>query len=251
MQNPLSRPPRVETFASGPLALTMYRHRIFFWLLLCIVTLLLLSVAGQLAKYLLGYKSGLGLIGFFYVDDENNLPSWYQSIAYLFAAVLLALIALPLLREKLPFARYWAVLSAIFVFLSIDEIGSLHERTIEPLQRLIGIPEGAWAPTWVIPALVLVAIFALVYLRFFFHLRWRERGQVLLSALLLVGGAIGVEMANASLQLGPEIARKQTLHYALMAHIEEAFEMLGLLVFIDFLLGHLARRPAMRLSVAS
>jgi hypothetical protein len=252
---PSVRPPRSASQTDAALAASthfvLHRHRIFAVMLLVIVALLLLSLAGQIAKYKFGYPTGLGLISFFYVDDENNLPSWYQSIAYLFAALLLALIAIPLWREDEPFARHWFALSAIFIFLSLDEMGSLHERTIEPLQRLIGIPTGAWAPTWVVLGLALFALLALIYLRFFFHLRWRDRAQVALAALLLVGGAVGVEMANSSLDLGPEIERKQTFQYAVMVHIEEGFEMLGLLVFIDFLLARLARTPTLRLRVQS
>ncbi|MDF3074795.1 MAG: hypothetical protein K0S54_2462 [Alphaproteobacteria bacterium] len=229
----------------------LHRHKIFATMLLCIVSLLLLSLAGQIAKYKFGYPTGLGLISLFYVDDENNLPSWFQSIAYLFAALLLALIATPLWRGDEPWARHWSALSAIFLFLSLDEMGSLHERTIEPLQRLIGTPTGMWAPTWVVLGIALVAVLGLAYLRFFLHLRWRERAHVMLALLLLVGGAVGVEMANSSLELGPEIQRKQTFQYAVMAHVEEGFEMLGLLVFIDFLLARLVRAPMLRVRVES
>jgi hypothetical protein len=239
------------TSAGDPTLFVLHRHKIFVVLLLCIVALLLLSLAGQIAKYKLGYPTGFGLIAFFYVDDENNLPSWYQSIAYLFAALLLVLIALPLWREEQRWGRHWFALAGIFAFLSLDEVGSLHERTIEPLQRVIGTPTGMWAPTWVVLGMALVAVLGLVYLRFFFHLSWRERAQVVLAALLLVGGAVGVEMANSSLALGPEIERKQTFQYAVMAHIEEGLEMLGLLVFIDFLIARLARMPTLRLRVGA
>lgn len=220
-------------------------------MLFAVAGLLLLSLAGQIAKYQLGFPTGLGLIDFFYVDNENNLPSWYQSVAYLFAAFLMALIAVPLWRKGRPFARHWLILAAIFAFLSLDEVGSLHERTIEPLQRLIGIPTGAWAPTWVVLGIAVVALLSIAYLRFFFgHLNWRERGYVVLSVSLLVGGAIGMEMANSAVDLGPEIQRKQTLHYALMAHVEEGLEMLGLVVFINFLLLRLSRGPVIRLGVS-
>lgn len=219
-------------------------------MLLAIAILLLLSLAGQIAKYRFGLPTGFGLIRLFYVDEENNLPTWYQSIAYLFAAVLLALIAVPLWRQRATFARHWAALAAIFLCLSLDEMGSLHESTMEPMQRLIGVPVGAWAPTWVILGLLAVAVLGLAYLRFFFvHLAVRERVQVGLAATLLVGGAIGVEMANAAIDLGPQMTRKQTLTYVIMSHVEEALEMLGLAVFIDFLLGRLRRGPAIRVAV--
>lgn len=236
--------------AHARVTLRLHRRQLRLLMSLSISALLLLSLAGQIAKYSFDMPTGFGLIRLFYVDEENNLPSWYQSVAYLFAAALLALIALPHWRQQAPFARHWAGLAAIFLFLSLDETGSLHESTIEPLQRLIGVPSGAWAPTWVVLGVIAVAALGLAYLRFMLHLSWRERVQVVLAAALLVGGAIGMEMANSAVDLGPEIARKQTFAYALMVHAEEGLEMLGLAVFIDFLLARLARERAISVAVA-
>jgi hypothetical protein len=232
-------------------ALTLRRRHIRLLMLAAIATLLLLSLAGQIAKHLFGLPNVGGLVSLFHVDDENNLPSWYQSVAYLCAAVLLALIALPRLRRGAAFARHWGALAAIFLFLSLDEMGSLHERSTEPLQRLIDLPAGVWMSGWVILGLLGVAALGLVYLRFFFiHLGRPERVQVALAATLLVGGALGMETANAALDLGDVEERKQTLLYVVMVHVEEALEMLGLAVFIDFLLGKLARGPRIAIAAA-
>lgn len=237
--------PRVDV------TLTLYRRRIRLLMLAAIATLLLLSLAGQIAKHRFGLPNVGGLVSLFHVDDENNLPSWYQSVAYLCAAILLALIALPRLRRGAAFARHWGALGAIFVFLSLDEMGSLHERSTAPLQRLVDLPAGVWMSGWVILGLLGVAALGLAYLRFFFvHLGGRERVQVALAATLLVGGALGMETANAALDLGDVEERKQTLPYVALVHIEEALEMLGLAVFIDFLLGRLGRGPRIAIAAA-
>jgi hypothetical protein len=48
-------PPAHATSAGDPTVLVLHRRKIFVVLLLCIVALLLLSLAGQIAKYELGY----------------------------------------------------------------------------------------------------------------------------------------------------------------------------------------------------
>lgn len=244
-------PEATPDLRSGATGLALRRAGIRTLLLVVIAALLLLSLAGQIAKHRYGLPTMGGLVTFFYVDEENNLPSWYQSVTYLFAAVLLALIALPRRRQGAAFARHWAALAGIFVFLSLDEMGSLHERTTEPLQRLIEVPGPVWNSTWVVLGLLAVAAVGLAYLRFFLHLSGRERTQVALAAGLLVGGAIGMEMANAAVNLGDLEVRKQTFRYAVMVHVEEALEMLGLAVFIDFLLGRLARDAPVRVVVVN
>src|SRR5690606_32397749 len=133
------------------------------------VALIGLSLAGQVCKYFLGHDYVFGLVKFFYVDQEQNLPSWYSSVQLLFAAVLLAGVARQARGAGDRFARHWAALSLIFVFLSLDEMTSFHERTMEPLQRLTGgMPDGIWAPTWLIGGIAFAAIVGLAYLRFFF-----------------------------------------------------------------------------------
>lgn len=255
--NFVGRPSPLSTIVAGrgekraDVTLTLHRRRIRLLMLAGIATLLLLSLAGQVAKYWFGLPNVGGLVSLFHVDDENNLPSWYQSVAYLCAAILLALVALPRLRRGAAFARHWAALGGIFVFLSLDEMGSLHERSTAPLQSLVDLPAGVWMSGWVILGLLGVCALGLSYLRFFFvHLGGRERVQVALAATLLVGGAVGMEMVNAALNLGDVTERKQTLLYVALVHVEEALEMLGLLVFIDFLLGRLARGPRIAIAAA-
>ena len=206
-----------------------------------IASLILLSLAGQIAKFYFGRPHVFGLVRLFYVDVENNLPTWYQSLALGFAAVLLGAIGMAARRALSPLAGYWLALSLLFVFLSLDEAASIHEASMEPLRRLTGRLEGAWQPGWVILGIAAAAIVSAAFLRFFLHLSRFERSQVFLAAMLFIVGALGMEMVTASLFTTSDPSYKENFTYAVLAHIEELLEMLGVVVFIDFLLRRLSR----------
>lgn len=211
------------------------RRKIIGTLAVVTAVLLMLSLAGQVARFQFDHPTVFGLVDLFYLDLENNLPTWYQSVIFLFAAALMALIGISNRSIRMPFAGHWLALAAIFVFLSLDEVASLHERTIEPIQRVIK-PTGIWAPTWVILGLTAVVILALVYWRFFLHLQWRERLHILLAGIVFLGGALAAEMATGVLFDTTDPDFKNAFAYALVANLEETMEMIGLVIFLDFLL---------------
>lgn len=233
----------------GFFPIVIRRKPVVVTLAIAVVLLTLLSLAGQISKYYFGYPTVYGLVTFFYLDYENNLPTWYQSVNLLFCAVLLAGIAVAVYRTKRPFGWHWFGLAVIFVLLSLDETGSLHERTIEPLQRLTGRPTGIWAPTWIFLGFAVVGAVGYAYRRFFFHLPAGDRRQVAVAALLFLFGAIGLEMTTGGLAEGP--VDKETFGYALMATLEEFVEMVGVLVFVDYLLRRISREPGFVLSTTS
>ncbi len=214
-----------------------------------VAVLTLLSLAGQIARFYFGFPNVLGLVPFFYVDLENNLPTWYQTLALAFAAVLLSGLATAARRARTPFAGHWLALSLLFVLLSLDEAASLHEATMEPLQRVTGRLDGAWQSEWVILGIAAVAAVGAAFLRFFLHLPRDDRWQVFCAAALFVGGAIGMEMATAALYTTSDPSYKATFTYVLLAHVEELLEMLGVVVFIDFLLRRLSRTASFFLAV--
>ncbi|MBE0529220.1 MAG: hypothetical protein IH626_00205 [Rhodospirillales bacterium] len=226
------------------------RRKIVGVLFGAVVGLTLLSLAGQFARFYLDLPTVFGLVRLFYVDLENNLPTWYQTMALAFAAVLLAWLALAARRMRAPFSGHWLALCLLFVFLSLDEAASIHEATIEPLQRITGRPGGVWQPTWVFVGIVLVAAVAVAFLRFFLHLPRSERRQVAWAAALFVLGAIGTEMATAAFFTTSDPTYKASVTYAVLAHIEELLEMLGVVVFIDFLLRRLSRTVSLSLVVS-
>ncbi|MEX0827753.1 MAG: hypothetical protein WD005_02260 [Haliea sp.] len=222
-----------------------------------ILSLTALSLAGQVSRYYFGYGYIFGLVDFFYVNQEQNLPSWFSSVQLLFSAGLLAAIWWQEKMTSRPFARHWGWLCLIFVFLSMDEMASLHERTMEPLQRLTGgMPDGIWAPTWLIAGLAFTAVVAIAYLRFFFMcLTPEQRLRLAAAAVVFLSGAVIMEMVAGAVFFphGYEswVEFEETFAYAVTTHVEEFLEMAGILLFIDFLLRRLERGPTVGIAFSS
>ena len=206
-------------------------------LLLVVLVLTAASLIGQICKYHYGAVSMHGFIPFLYVDEEANIPTWYSSIALLFAAALLAAIATTKQVRREPFRWHWGFLAALFFMLSMDEIVGFHEYPIDRLRSSMDAG-GLLYYTWVVPGAMFVAALGIVYLRFLFHLPRETRKLFLLSAVVFVGGAIGVEMLSG---YQADLYGEENLTYALIISLEECMEMLGVVVFIHSLLGYLCR----------
>jgi len=101
--------------------------------LLCIVgCLTLASLAGQVSTYVLGHSTHLGFVNLFNLNNEMNVPAWHSSSTLLLCSILLGLIANHKMREGDGYSLHWVGLALIFVFLSLDEAISVHERLIAP-----------------------------------------------------------------------------------------------------------------------
>ena len=76
----------------------------------------------------LGYDHVKGLNALFDFDDERNIPTLFNVALIVQAACLCYLVG----RRKDPGNARWLLLSAIFLFLAVDEFAGLHERLIRP-----------------------------------------------------------------------------------------------------------------------
>ena len=209
--------------------------RVLRTLLVVIAVLAALSLLGQSVRFFLGYERALGFVPEFSVDHENNIPTYFSTVLLLGAALLLGVITHVVRRTQQAFPRHWLGLSCIFVYLSVDEFASLHERLREPVQYAFA-PDGIFYFGWVIPALGLVVLFGLAYIRFFWHLPPRWKRLFLMSGGLYVGGSLGMELVGGWYveQHGVE-----NMTYALIATVEEVMEMSGMAVFLYTLLSYL------------
>ena len=231
-------------------SLILSRRPIVTTLAIVVAMLFLLSMAGQIARFHFGHPTVFGLVDMFYLDLENNLPTWYQSVNFLVAAGLMVMIVLSNRNNGRPFAAHWLGLAILFCFLSLDEVASLHESTINPMQRVI-MPTGIWAPTWVILGFAAVAIIALVYWRFFFHFEWRQRLHMVTAGAIFLGGALAAEMMTGVMFDTTDPDFKNAFPYAVLANIEELLEMAGLLIFIDFLMRLAGRSAPLQVIVST
>jgi hypothetical protein len=192
-------------------------------------------VVGHLVINAVGYSSvafdGLGFLSrWLDVDREMGLPAWFSSVLLFLCAQGLWLLAD---RSHLGVRHRWAprerLLAVTFVFLSVDEMTSIHEQTIDPLREALDLG-GVLTFAWVILALPLVAALGVYMLPYLFALPAPVRNLMLLSGLLYVGGAAGVEMVGA--QIWSE-GDAETMLFSTVVAVEEGLEMLGAVLFLS------------------
>lgn len=204
-----------------------------------------LNVAMGLAQFVEAPQSVVAAFAAVDLDLESSIPTWFSITLMLTCAGALALVAGRARRSAERGARHWAGLAVIFVVLSIDEQVALHERAIVPVRELLGA-SGAFHQAWVIPALILLIVLAVIYLPFLAGLPAALRRRMLLAACLFVGGAVGLEMVGGWLLVrygaGPQTG--------VVVILEEVLELLGLIVLLRALLLHL-RGTTDRLEVSA
>ena len=212
------------------------------WLLsLALALLMVLNLAGYLYESFLGsVDPERGLVPLFFMKSENSLPTWYSSFMLLCSALLLAVISYAKKSNRDRYVYHWGALSIIFLYLSVDEAATVHERIsrlgrmllksygLDPSTILYGLVKHAW----VVPYAGLVIIFVLFYFSFFLTLPARQRFLFLAAATFYVGGAMGLEVFK-------ELFREEGFIHNAMSSLEEPFEMVGILVFIYALLDYL------------
>lgn len=212
---------------------------------------LMLTIADLVAIFLVPHFVDsefvqVGVEKVFSVDLEGSLPSYFSSFILLFIAAILAMIFGQVRSNSLPYSTHWGLLAIIFMVLSVDESTSLHEKSIQPMQAVLGTG-GFFFFAGVVPAAIFVVVFAVCYLRFFLALPTNAKVGFALSAGLYVGGALGMEML-----CGPffEAGYEDTAIYLVLTRVEELFEILGAVLFVYVLLGYLRTNfPDARLTV--
>jgi hypothetical protein len=168
------------------------------------------------------------------VSGEQNFPALYSSIALFFCSVLFFIIFKFKSRLKDKYTLSWKALSFIFVYLSLDELLSFHENLTTPFRQL-GFG-GILNYAWVVPGIVAVGIFCLVFYRFFQHLPQYMKRLMLFAFFVFLGGAIVTEIIGGYYEY---LYGRENLGYFLIATIEESMEMLGIVILIHALLTYI------------
>jgi len=173
-----------------------------------------------------------GLIDFFGLSHEWNLPTWFSSILMFTCALVLASIAGAKHQEGARYTRHWWGLAAAFVYISLDEIAQLHENLGDAIHL-----DGVLYFDWVVPASVVVLILGLTYLRFLWHLPVRMRVGFIEAGLLYVGGALLMELP---LGWWADRAGRDNFVYGMIDLVEESMEMVGASLFLYLLVEYVA-----------
>lgn len=187
-------------------------------------------------------------VSLFYFGWEKNVPSLYSAFGLLSTGLLLFFISAVTKKSQRPYGRHWFFLGLIFVFLCADEAFELHEHLVTPSRALLGeSATGFFYYAWIIPYGILVIILGIAYLKFFLAMPRAFFVRCVISGIVFVGGAIGVEGLGGA---HDEDFGEDT-QLSILATIEETLEMLGVLIFIDALCRYLANElPGARIGIA-
>jgi hypothetical protein len=212
--------------------------RLLIWLF---CTLLILNIIAIFFAYVTGHASYYGILEKFYFLLENNFPTYFSGVNLLIAAGLLFHIYNEKNIKHTVDNKYWLFLSLVFLFLSIDEIASIHELSIRPMQKLLtmGSISSSWLFfPWVIAGIILVLVLGIFFLRFYLRLPLRYKFLFGVSAALIIGGAIGLEIIDGHYYNG-DVTSKGGLIYFLLTTVEESMEMMGEIIFIKALIDYI------------
>lgn len=189
------------------------------------LTLIFLSVAGYITRFHLGYNSKL--ISGFSLGYEANFPTYYQSLSLLFCAVLIMFVAFGKAGKRMRYTSHWFFLSAIFVYLSADEMLQVHEKLIVPVRTALHT-SGLLYFAWVIPFGILLTVFLLLYIKFLLNLPGKTRNLFIASGAVFILGAIGVEMLGGRYC---DLHGSNNFAYVMYQTVEESLEMFGIVLF--------------------
>ena len=209
-----------------------------YWLYGFVFALNAFGFVEKVIEKLLGYNN-TELVRLFDVSEEANVTTWFSSLLLSLSALLLFLITKIKSRDNDPFFRHWAFISAIFLYLSLDESAKIHEMTIKPIRDLLHAT-GLLYYSWVILAIPILIGLALIYRKFVFSLPVHTRNQFILAAIVFLAGAIGFEMLGG-LFYHVEISGVHLLSF--LVTLEELFENLGVVIFISALLTYIKLLP--------
>jgi hypothetical protein len=190
----------------------------------------------------------------FGLNEEGNISTYFSTLQLLVASALLAVVA-----KQAPTAgigRRWWFLSAVFLFLSIDESTSIHEELTRTTNATVfhDVADnttrlgGYMHYSWVLPYLLLLGLLTVAYARFIWELPPRIRTLFVVSAVIFVMGAAGLEMLEGKFYL---LYGKHNVLNSLACVLEESMEMLGVTIFIYALLLYIGNTHSnIRLNVS-
>lgn len=213
----------------------LYPKKTIRFLLLIVLGLVLANLIVQFSTYFLpDYPFKNSLIKLFDINGEQNVAALYSSSALLFCAILLAIIALFKTSDR--YFYHWRVLSIIFLFLSLDEAISIHEKMIPSLRSALNAG-GFLYYTWVIPGSIFVLICLLAFWKFLTYLPARIKRLFIVAGAIFVAGSLGTELVGGYYH---DLYGQQNINYLLSTTIEESLEMLGIVIFIYALLLYMS-----------
>ena len=192
------------------------------------IVLILIHTGIAVAYYIVADPDKFDFIPMFDLDREQNIPTLFSSLLFIFNALLFWLLG----KRDNEEGRYWYGLAGVFVFLSFDESATIHEKIGDITERFVDASGILYYP-WVVSYSVLVFILTAIYLRFFLKMPKKRFWRFVLAAAIFLTGAVGFELLGAqeAYHYGTD-SPLYTIYYT----IEESMEMFGLIYLMNILL---------------
>jgi len=121
--------------------------------------------------------------------------------------------------------------------LGLDEAISLHEELGDLTEQLeLFDAHGYLYFAWVVPYAIALTLFALFYLKFVLALPLATKRLFIVSGVLFVSGAMGIELISAN---EADINGTDTVFYSALYTVEELCEMIGIVIFCYALMRYI------------
>jgi hypothetical protein len=222
-RGPVKGPAVPSTAVSGPggteVVVVMPRRVVRGW---AAAALLLLNALNAVNLATLD-RGGWLLMAF-----EKNPSTWFASGVLALAAVLAWWAG-----RASGGSAGWNVVAALLALMSLDEVATLHEK----LGGLPG-PSGLASRSWIGAGVLLVLAVAAYLLPWLSSLPRHLQLAFVHAAGLFLAGAVGVEWLAGSWA----DVHGEDRAFFVISTVEENLELLGALVLVDRLMGHLAAR---------
>jgi hypothetical protein len=156
------------------------------------------------------------------VFEEGNLPTWWSTGLLVMTALAHAVVGF--VARGVAWA--WFVSAGMLALLSLDDHTALHER-MERIGRQVVTFE-TFPAYWLIPGVLVGAVVAAALLMLAVRLTGRARLYMIAGCALLLGSAMGGELAHSVLYTVGESGPV----YVLTLHAEELGENVGVLLML-------------------
>lgn len=192
--------------------------------------------------FALGLKSGLdvdtgGVLTSLDLAQERSIGTWVNAVLLAVAALAAAAAGRAAAPDDRRLRTGWYALAGLLALASIDEVGGIHESLIDVIRSAVDLPGFLFYAAWVIPALAIVAAFAVWQIGFYRRLpRWLAR-RVALGLGVYVVGAAGFELVEGSVLA--EEGGTFTPAMQVLVGIEEGIEMAAAAFILLAILRHL------------
>jgi len=168
---------------------------------------------------------------FFHLDREANIPAWFSSMQLFMIGMVFFLTGYRSQSQPVVLSRtVLAFLAVAFVFLSVDETASIHEKMHVILKHREWMPSlkiGLWIPIYLF-LIVLITIAIYPHIKIMWAHFPREAKLLVMGTLIFLLGAVGIEIV-ADLFLRHDI---RSIAYGVEVAIEELLEMAGASVIL-------------------